>query len=156
MLTLRRAAVALLTIVAFAAAGCGSSDDDGKTRLATFKKAYAVQSLEIKAVGEGVGAAIGEASEQTDEELQRTFGDLGTRARGSARSLAALDPPDEAKAETEKLTGALNTAADGLEAIVAAAKAGDADAARVATQKLVADSVPIRDARAALDKFVKG
>jgi hypothetical protein len=152
MLTILRITVAVGTLV-FAATGCGAgnSPDDG----AAFRRAYAAQSLKVKAIGEGVGVAITRAEGQTDAEVAATFGALAARAHDSAHAIGALNAPGDVQADVTTLQRAVDRAAADLDAIVAGAMAGDAAAAATASQALVTDSGPIRDARAAVDRAVK-
>lgn len=152
MRTLLRITAAAGTL-ALAGSGCGadSNPDDG----AAFKRAYAAQSLKVKAIGEGVGVAITRADGQTDTEVAATFGALAARAHASAHAIGTLDAPDGVQADVTALQRAVDRAAADLDAIVAGAMAGDAAAAAKASQALVTDSGPIRDARAAVDRAVK-
>jgi hypothetical protein len=149
----RARALATLTAVTLTVAACGSTDtqDDSDA----FKRAYAAQSVELKAIGDEILAAIRGADGQTDAQVAATFGALATRARASADVLDGLVAPDDARSALTRLQGAVGRAAGDLDAITTAARAGDAAAAMQASQALVTDSSPIRDARAALDRVVE-
>jgi hypothetical protein len=143
---------AVVLALALAVSACGSDDakDDGKD----FAKAYSEQSVELKAIGDDLGTAIGGASGMTDAEVAKTFGDLADRAHASADSLEDLVPTDEAKTTLTKLENAVEKAAGDLDTITAAAKTQNPEAAKTAAAALVLASKPIREARGELDKIV--
>lgn len=138
-----------LTLVA-----CGGGND-APTK-ADFRKEYAPISAEIRAIGNDVGTAVTAAKGKSDIELQAQFGDLADRANAAATSLAAADVPDDAtiKAARSELVAGVKKAAADLDAISAAATAGDAEAAKAATIKLATDSAGVREPRRKLDELV--
>jgi hypothetical protein len=142
----------IVLTLALVVSACGSDEkqDDGKA----FQKAYSEQSVKLKAVGVDLGTAISGASDMTDAEVAKTFGDLAERAHASADSLKDLEPTDEAKATLTKLENAVEKAAGDLDTITAAAKTKNPEAAKTAAAALVLASKPIREARGELDKIV--
>lgn len=141
---------ALLPAVGATLAGCGSSGD----RAAAFPAAYRASSAQVRTIGEQVTAALGAAGGQDDAVVAATFTRLAARARTTARGLRALPAPADARAATLRLAAAVDRAAVDLAAIAAAARAGDVRAAGAASEAVVTDSLPIREARVALDRIV--
>lgn len=146
-------ATAVLTAATLAVSGCGSGAQ--RDPAATFNTDYAAQSADLKAIGDQILAAIRGADRQTDAQVAASFGAIATRAHAGADALAGLTPPGHAASQLAALKAAVDKAAGDLDAITAAARAGDAAAATKASQALVTDSIPIRDARAALDRVVR-
>ncbi len=139
-------------IVALALAACGSGDKGDPA--ADFKRGYTAESVKLKAIGDDLSTAIGSATKMTDSQVTTTFGALAARAQASAARLRDLEPTDEAKSTLGTLENALERAAGDLRAISTAARTHDPKAAKTAAAALITASLPIRDARADLDKLV--
>ncbi|HMS62333.1 MAG TPA: hypothetical protein PKD63_08640 [Solirubrobacteraceae bacterium] len=150
-----RALAGLLTAVvaALALAACGGSDE---TTTADYRKDYAPISAAIRGLGTEVGGAVTTAKDKSDIELQEQFADLADRANVVADDLAQAQAPDDAAitAARDELVAGVRKAAGDLDAISAAAAAGDAKAAKAATIRLASDSAAIRDPRRKLDQLV--
>lgn len=155
-ISFRTTATAVVAALALAAAGCGSSSDDKPDTDAAFKTGYTAQSATIKTVGIAIGEAIDGAKDQTDAQLVTTFSALAGKTHDLVDGIGGLTPPDTATADLKTLERALTKAAADLDAIVTAARAGDAASAEKASAALVVDSTPVMESRAALDKLVKG
>ncbi|MDP2711197.1 MAG: hypothetical protein Q8O56_08250 [Solirubrobacteraceae bacterium] len=159
----RRSLLAVLLIAALAvfAAGCGGSDDDdgdddAQQSVAAFNAGAKAATTETTSIGREIGSTIRTARTQTNAQLAAKFTNLAARARAVVDKLNALDPPDASRAKVTALVGALSTGAQDLDAIATAARAGDAAAARSATQTLARDSPAIEAAKDALDADVGG
>ena len=96
------------------------------------------------------GTAITTASTKTDAQLTAKFTDLTTRARAIVTQLKALEPTDSARQKVADLAESLDVGATDLDVITKAATNSDGDAAKTATEKLVADSPAIKTANDAL------
>ncbi len=147
-----RIAASAATLALFGAAGCGDDGASGASQATTFRVSYAAKSAKIEALGTAVADELGRAGQVSDAELEKGFARLAVRSRALVDELQALDPPKELAAPLATLQRSVEKAAGDLEAITKAAATKDTDAARTAAQALVADSAPIRDARAALDQ----
>ena len=143
----RRALVGALAALALGLAGCGG--DDGASA-EDFKRDFAQVNDQILAIGDDIGNGISSARGETDAELAREFAGLAKRARAAKTRLDGLEPPEDLEDERDRLSAALERGAADLTDIAAAARTHDAKAARSATQRLVRDSPPIRNARRAL------
>jgi len=144
------APLALGAVVAGLMAGCGGSDDKSDDAAAAFKKSAASLAAKTSLVGDDLGTAISTASSKTDAQLTATFTDLTSRARSIVTELRALDPTDSARQKVADLAEALDVGANDLDTIAKAAANSDANGAKSATEKLVADSPTIKQANDAL------
>jgi hypothetical protein len=147
------AGLLIAVLAALALAACGGSD---ATTTADYRKDYAPISAAIRGLGTEVGSAVTSAKDKSDIELQEQFADLADRANVVAGDLERAQAPDDAAITTarDQLVAGVRKAADDLDAISAAAAAGDAEAAKAATIRLASDSAAIRDPRRKLDQLV--
>ena len=134
-------------------AGCGGDDDGGgdtASQKEQFDEGYKPINDEFVAVGNDVGQAVQTAKGKSNQELATTFGSLATRVLALKDRLTDLDPPDEYKADADRLARSMDVVAADLSAISDAAERGDADDARTRTQGLFRHSVETRTARRTL------
>jgi hypothetical protein len=139
----------LVLVAVFLVAGCGG-DDKGSNTKDKFTAAYKPLNDQLVALGGDVGTAVQSAKGKSDATLATQFALLEKRLNDLKSRLDALEPPDEFKADAQKLSAAMAVAAADLKAISDAAGAHDPTAARDSARRLVVDSVPLRDARRAL------
>ena len=142
----RSTMVAMLVLVLGAALQTSVSS----ARSSGFKQRFAPVNAAIRADGNAVRAALQAASKQTDAQLALAFASLATRTANLTTRLDNLAAPAKYALAKRKLTNALLAGAKDLLAIAKAAEAHDANAARTATTRLVADSSKIRATRLAL------
>jgi len=143
------APMALGAVVAGLLAGCGGGGDKSDSG-AVFKKDAASLAAKTSLLGDDLGTAITTASTKTDAQLTAKFTDLTSRARTIVAQLKALKPTDSARQKVADLAESLDVGATDLDAITKAATNSDADAAKTATEKIVADSPAIKEANDAL------
>ena len=148
MRSLRLTFIVVVALTALVAAGCGSSSS-GPSKT-DFNNGYKPLNAEILAIGSEVGATIQTAKSKSDAALATTFESLATRLDQVKTKLTSLKAPDDYKSDVAALDKALGTVSVDLHAIASSAKGHDAAGAKAATQKLVADSPALRDARRAL------
>ena len=138
------------TMVAMLVLGAALQTSVSSARSSGFKQRFAPVNAAIRADGNAVGAALQAASKQTDAQLALAFASLATRTANLTTRLDNLAAPAKYALAKRKLTNALLAGAKDLLAIAKAAETHDANAARTATTRLVADSSKIRATRLAL------
>jgi hypothetical protein len=148
MRSLRLTFIVVIAIAALVAAGCGSSSS-GPSKT-DFNNGYKPLNAEILAIGNVLGTTIQTAKTKSDVALATAFESQATRLDQVKTKLAGLKAPDDYKSDVAALDKALGTVSADLHTIASTAKGHDAAGARAATQKLVADSPALRDARRAL------
>ena len=141
-----RVLVPALLALALIAAGCGKGQSDTEA----YKDKFVPLNAEIVSTGVAVGKAVERAPSATNAALAAQFAHLSDQAASLAGSLVRLDPPDDLKAEHDKLISGLRREAGDLNRISKAAIAGDPKAAAAAARAAVTDSAGIRDPRKAL------
>ncbi len=160
---LATAAAALVLAVA-ALTGCG--DDDGgsgtggsittttspRLSVAGAAAAWAPIRVEVVAIGQDIGTAVTQARSASDAEIADQFTALTVRTEAAVARLESLNVPARVDTALDELRVALQDGADDLRAIATAARAGDAQAAREAVERLVSDSEGIREARADVER----
>lgn len=134
----RRLTAAVVAAAVLVLAACGDEDT------ADFVRDSNRVTSEISAIGRDIGTAVSGAGDQTDAELERQFAALAGRVGDVRTRLDDLDGPTDTIADTiVSLSDALAEGQKDLKDISEAAGAGDAAAARTATEALVADSPAI-------------
>lgn len=160
------ATVAAALVLAVAAlTGCGDDDGDGgdaggtvttttspRLSVAAAAAAYAPIRAELVELGRDLGTAVTQARSRTDAEVADQFTALTVRAEAAVARVESLNVPARLDTALDDLRVALQDGADDLRAFAIAARAGDAQAAREAVQRLVSDSEGIREARADVER----
>ncbi|MDO8185032.1 hypothetical protein Q5424_02790 [Conexibacter sp. JD483] len=160
------AGAASLLLAAGLFAGCGSDDSSSTSAsstpattatvsLADAAQAYMPIDAEIRAIGGDIATTVNDAPNQTDDALAEQFGGLTDRTEAAVGRLEALEVPADLSTALDNLREALQTGADDLRDIAAAARAHDAQAAREATQRLISDSAGIREGRAEVNRALR-
>jgi len=148
--TRRAATAAAVVALSFAAAACGSSEDND------FKEDYNAAVKPLTELNDDIGSSIGGASGKSNEKIAGEFENLADKAQQTRDNLAELDPPEDAKEEFDKLLDALKEGADDLSSVADAARGGDPAEAAKAAQALVESGSEIQQAETALQKAVDG
>jgi len=147
--TKRRAAhflVAAATILIAGAllGGCGTDKKE------QFSKDFKPVNDQLLALGGAVGQAVNSAATTPDAVLAGEFLGFATRLRDIRGRVDDLDPPDDLKTQTKRLSAAVFRLEADVRAIGAAARAHKPEAARAATVALLRDSQSAGDARRTL------
>lgn len=108
---------------------------------AQFKAAIAPVLNQFKSASQRTGAALQQASSQTDAELAATFKQLQAKWKSGLAKLAALQPPPRFSATYNRLKSQVSKVDADLAAIVSAAQSHNGPAAKAAATKLVNDIV---------------
>jgi hypothetical protein len=151
---MRRSLSVLLALALLVVAGCGS-DSGGTTSKSDYKKDLAPVNKKLVALGNEVGSGVSGASGKTNSEIEDTFGGFADRLDSIRSDLDDLNPPSDIKDEQDKLVDAMAAVGKSLSGIEAAAKKGNANAARDATRDLIKSAAGLKTARAALLKAVQ-
>lgn len=104
-----------------------------------FKAAIAPVLNQFKSASQATGAALQQASSQTDAQVAATFQQLAAKWNSALTKLQTLQPPPQLTAAYNRLKSQVGKAKADLAAIVSAAQSHDATAAKDATTKLVND-----------------
>jgi hypothetical protein len=136
----------LALVAALAVAACGEDKEE------TYKEDFPAVNDKIVALGTDVAKTIRGASTQSDEQIEKEFGEYAQRMGDLQQEADELEPPDDLKSDQDDLTGAMGDIQGSLENIEKAAGDGDANAARQATLQLVRSSAQLREARRKLAK----
>jgi hypothetical protein len=136
-------------LVAAALVGCGDSDEPSADDA---KAAYESVQTRLSNLGDSIGRQLQSAGGQSDEALERAFGELQARADAATEQLRGLDVPDDLADERDALRDAVDRGTDDLGDVVSAVRGADVDAAREAVEQLVADSEAISEARDAFER----
>ena len=141
----------LLILVALLAGslqlGCGGDDGTSKE---DYAKDFKPINDEFLALGREVGTTVQTARGQTDDALAQKFREQSERVGDLKSRLEDIDPPDDYKSDHDKLLDAMGLVQADLMKISTTAAAHDAEGAKAATQKLLADSEQVRVPRRAL------
>lgn len=157
---LAAAAAALLAVAALA--GCGDDDGGGagtvttttapRLSVAGAAAAWAPISAEVEAIVRDLATASGQAARRSEAEVADQFTALAVRAEAAVARVESLNVPASLDTALDDLRVALQEGADDLSAYARAARAGDAQAASEAAQRLVSDRAGIREARAEVER----
>ncbi|MEV4421023.1 DUF4344 domain-containing metallopeptidase [Patulibacter sp. NPDC049589] len=159
-------ALLLATVLAAAAlTGCGGGDDqeakappatttatpapDGASA-AAFRRAVASAKTTVGSIGTDIETAIQGADKVSDAQLAQQFSALADRASAALTTLDGITVPAGAEDEVAALKTAVQTGTNDLRAIAQAADQSDAQAAKTATEALIAHSPAIGTAGDAL------
>ncbi len=96
---------------------------------------------QFKTASQATGAALQQASSQTDAQLAATFQQLVATWGAALTKLEALQPPPQFTATYNRLKSQVSSVKVDLAAIVSALQSHNAGAAKAATTKLVNDIV---------------
>jgi gas vesicle protein len=135
--------LALLTLTA---PGCGESKED------KFKDDFKEISNKLQDIGRELGVKIQSTSGKSNDTIEKEFGALADDVERANGELKDLDPPDDLKDETERLTSKLDDVVGDLEDISSAAGKGSPGEAGQATIGLIADARRVDKAQKALTK----
>jgi hypothetical protein len=130
---------ALLVVLALAA--CGKSAED------RYRDDFPPLNRDLAALGEDVAAGLRDAGRSDNRALARKFGGYSQRLGELRDRLDDLDPPGSVKLDHEQLASAATATDRALGDIAAAARAGDATAARAAATRLVRSGQDLETAR---------
>lgn len=130
-------------------AGCGDDDGGGASK-EDYAEEFKPINDEFLALGEEVANTIRTAKGQTDAALAAKFGDQAGSVGALKERLDDVEPPEDYKADHDKLSSAMAVVQADLQAVADAARKHDAKGARTAVQKLVKDSEAVRTPRRAL------
>lgn len=159
------ATVAAALVLALAAlTGCGDDDGDGgaggtvttttspRLSVPAAAAAYAPIRAEVVTIGRDLEVAVRQAAVRSDAEVADQFTALAVRVEAAVARVESLNVPARLDTALDDLRVALQDGADDLRAIATAARAGDAQAAREAAQRLVSDAAGISEARAEVER----
>jgi uncharacterized protein YicC (UPF0701 family) len=104
---------------------------------AQFKAALAPALNQFKTASQGTGAALQQASSQSDSQLEATFQQLEAKWQAGLTKLEMLQPPAKFTAAFNRLKSQVHAVKSDLAAIVSAAKNHDVSAAKAAATRLV-------------------
>jgi CRISPR/Cas system-associated protein Csm6 len=125
-------------------AGCGGGSSSDQT--AKFKTDFGSVVNQLRDTSRSIGAAIQQASSQTDAQIGTTFQGLASRWQTQLTRLQTLKPPSNVSTEFNTLTGAAGRAEAYLTAIAAAAGSHSNTAATKATTSLITDIMSAKSA----------
>jgi hypothetical protein len=128
------------------AGGCGGSSPSP-----AFTRDVRGIEAAVKQVNVELAGVLRRASKQTDRKLSRQLAPLATRSDQALNHLETLIPPSGLLPDFSAWRSALNRRATDLHAVIAALRAHNARAARLATQSLLLDSAAAVSAQRALD-----
>ena len=120
-----------------------TSSSTGQTSqsAAQFKAAIAPILNQFKSASQATGAALQQASSQTDAQLAATFQHLAAKWTSALNKLEGLQPPPQFTGAYNRLKSQVSKVRGDFAAIVSAAQTHDAAAAKDATAQLVRDIV---------------
>ena len=139
--------------------GCGGSSSSGSSSSAPansssggqtsptslsagqFKAAIAPVLNQLGSASQATGAALQQASSQTDAQLAATFQQLGAKWKSALSKLETLQPPPQFTAAYNRLKNQVSKVDTNLAAIVSAAQSHNAASAKAAVTTLVNDIV---------------
>ncbi len=146
--TFRSGGAFLVTLTLLA--GCGGSSSSSTSQTATFKTGYESVANQFKQNSQAIGAAIQQASKQTDAQIHTAFQTLASRWQAALSQLQTLKPPANLAVTYNTMTGAAARAEADLNAIVAAAATHSSSAAEQASASLVNDIQSAKTASTAI------
>lgn len=151
----RRATATLVALaLAAGAAGCGGDDEDTATTgastattaqaapteaelTASFKQGYSDQRTTLNAITTRMGDALQSASEKTNAQIVDELGGIERELAAGVERLKTLRPPASVAADFQSTTRTADGLVRDLGDIVSAARTGDPEGAKSATQRLV-------------------
>ena len=129
------------------AAGCGGgSSSTSSTSTQSFNSGFASATAQLQQTAAGIASAVTHAQNQTNSQVQSTFSGLADQWRSASSKLDSLNPPSAAATDFDTLKSASSSVEADLNAIAAAAGNGSASAARLATVKLLRDTLAAKAA----------
>lgn len=143
---IRLLAAALLALSLLA--GCGGGDK--ATGKDDYAKTFRPINDQFLALGREVAGTIRTAKGQTDVLLADKFAEQAKQVGELKGRLDDVDPPDDYKADHDKLVQAMGVIQADLQAVANAARSHDANGAKASVQKLLRDSEQVRTPRRAL------
>jgi hypothetical protein len=136
--------------VSIPAAACGNGEET------EFKEDYNAAVRPLSELNSDIGSSIGGASGRSNDAIARQFDQLADKAQQTRDNLADLEPPEDAQESFDKLLSALRQGTEDLRAVAQAAKEGDPEAAREASEALVSSGKAIQSAETELQEAVDG
>ena len=128
-------------------AGCGGrSSTASSASLSNFKSTFISDREQFRQLGRELGHAIVTARLHSNAQLATEFNAFAERANQQATRVANLNPPAKFQATVNQLRTDFKAVAADLKRIAAAARQGDAQAARAATRKLLHDASHVKAA----------
>ena len=150
MIRPRIALAALLVVCSPLVAGCGENENN------TFKEDYNEAVGPLSTTNTDLTGSIEGTPDQSNAVIAEEFSDLADKTAQARDNLSALDPPDDAKEDLDKLVASMGRGVEDLRAVARAAEDADPAAGRQAKQDLVASAQQIQKAETALQEAVDG
>jgi hypothetical protein len=140
----------LICAISLSIAACGESETN------EFKEDYNAAVKPLSELNSDIGSSIGGAAGKSNDAIANEFEQLADKAQQTRDNLAALEPPDDAKEAFDKLLASLQEGTGDLRAVAQAAKDADPEAAREASEDLIATGQEIQKAETELQQAVDG
>ena len=136
-----------LVVVLLLVTGCGGSGSSSTTaNPSTFRTDFKLSLAQFKKTAHDIGVAVKNAPSQSNTEIASTFTGLAADWQADVTHLKSLTPPASVAGEFTTMTDAATKAEADLNAIVAAAQTNNANAAKLAAEKMVTDVLAAKTA----------
>jgi len=146
-----------LVVALLAPAACGSAGTSSSPQKASgFKTSFNSVVTHFKQTSKAIGNEINHAPTQTNGQIATHFKHLAGRWQGSLSRLETLKAPADVATKLNTLTGAATRTESDLNAIVAAARADSASAAKQASATLVTDILSAKTASQQISNALRG
>ena len=149
-MTRARAAVFLL-LAALVGGGCGDDDDTADQ----FRDGYNAAIERLNEVNANIEDSGQELTTQPGSEIAQEFDRIAETAAQTRADLADLEPPEDARDEFDELLGAIEEGVANIRAVADAAREGNREQFREATQGLSESGEEISEAETELKDAVE-
>jgi hypothetical protein len=139
-------AAVFLLLAAFAGLGCGEEDETADR----FRDGYNAAIERLNEVNTNIEESGQELASKPGGEIAREFDRIADTAAETRANLAALEPPEEARDEFDELLAAIREGVRNIRAVGEAARQGNQDRFREATEQLSESGEEISAAEAEL------
>ena len=148
----RARVAAFLLCAALVGAGCGG-EDEGADR---FREGYNAAVQRLNEVNSNIEESGRELAARPGSEIAREFDRIADTAAQTRADLAELEPPEDARDEFDDLLAAIQDGVENIRGVASAAREGNQDRFREATERLSESSEEISQAEEALKDAVGG
>jgi methyl-accepting chemotaxis protein len=148
----RARAASFLLCAALVGAGCGG-EDEGADR---FREGYNAAVQRLNEVNSNIEESGRELAARPGSEIAREFDRIADTAARTRADLAELEPPEDARDEFDDLLAAIQDGVENIRGVANAAREGNQDRFREATERLSESGEEISQAEEALKDAVGG
>jgi len=132
------------------AAGCGGDGSD------EFRDDYNAAVDKLSKINGDIGSVGADGDDQSNAMIAEKITNIADTADEARADLAALEPPEDAQDEFDKLLAAIETGVADLRSMAKAAESNDPEQAQTAAQELAESGQQITAAENALKTVVDG